>query len=782
MEIDTEGESMMYQEYFIIGISFIGIAIILALVGLFSGRKKKQDKTVVKPVERKVDLDKTETIYSPLPDEPMQTETVVSPIEEGTVAMTYEESDKAKSAVLGGSQTASGKKAYQALQAGAVVNEKYRVERVLGEGAQGSVYVCTNIELGNMWAMKHFQGGLNEKDILVKLNHVSLPKIADVFTDGDDRYIVESFVEGFPLHKFAEKNGESFHEDMAIAFMIQLAEALQYIHKQNIIHMDIKPQNIIITEDLKAILIDFGIASLRDGEKAKTYEIRGYTPSFASPEQIAFQKDIDERTDIYSLGATIAYIFRKIPLGKEFTQILNRCMSEDKEHRYSDVKSLRDALLLLQKQKIDALHRQKRNRLLRRLAIPLVVFGISSLAYYGYLQQRERSSELILPQVEYILSEQKEMPISVLQRYQDGKERILADKWLNWQSDNPEIAVLENGVILAKNAGTTTISGNYYGKEIKIPIQVEAGVLGVDVSLKYSKTANTKVYAGTGERESVDGEISQAAFFEPVSMTEWKGTKYIADGKLREIESNQVDTIDLDFLDPRIIKGFEDSLYISMKAWQDEGNLYIGIFRLLPAWEELEEVFSLPSDFLEISDFLPTDKGLYLLMTDFAEDKTDVCFYDFALEEIEVIIEGEEELNSIVQTNDGKIYISQAKNNMIYQLTENKLEYFAGAKFEKDFTDGAIPKFYHPMALATNGRDLYVWDYHMLRKIILLDGKIEDTVTLSGQAEKKKGELVLEGKSYEVSYENSEKVGLHYANNQIFICQPNSSYIRVVEE
>lgn len=773
----------MHLEYFIIGISFIGIAIVLTLVGMLTGRKKDKEQTVAKPVQRKVDLDRTETIYSPLPDKVEQTETQYAPLSSepgATVPLSYDESDSKQ--VLGGSQTASAKKAYQALQAGAVVNEKYRVERVLGEGAQGSVYVCTNIELGNVWAMKHFQGGLNEKDILVKLNHVSLPKIADVFTDGDDRYIVESFVEGFPLHKFAEAGEAELNEDMAISFMIQLAEALQYIHKQSIIHMDIKPQNIIITEDLKAILIDFGIASLCDGEKAKTYEIRGYTPSFASPEQIAFQSDIDERTDIYSLGATIAYVFRKCTLGKEFAIILNICMAEDKSQRYDNVTSLRDALVRLQKQKIDALHRQKRNRLLRRLAIPLAAFGIISLAYYGYLEQRERSSELILPEIEYILSEQKELPVTVTQRYKDGKQRILQDKWLNWKSQNPEIAVLQNGVILSKNEGITLITGHYYGKEIKIPVMVQGGVLGVDISLKYSKDTMSKVYMGTGERERVDGDVDRASLLDPVSLTELNDVWYLVDGQLREIKDGKITTVDLNFLKPNQVRASNNRLYLSVKPWQDDNKIYIGIFSLLPEEEELEEVVTLESDFTEISDYLPTDKGIYLLLTDYANSKTTLAFYDFAANEVNAIIKGEDELDSIVQTDDGNIYISQAMNNMIYLLKDGKLEYFAGAKFEKDFTDGPIPKFYYPMALETDGNNLYVWDYHMLRKIILEDGKILDTITLSGQPEAAEGDLMMEGLSLEVNYRHSDRVGLYYHENIIFICQPNSSYIRVVEE
>ena len=771
----------MYQEYLIIGISFVGVAIILALIGLFSGRKKdKPAETAKLPDRPQPSLDETQTVYTgPEQSAESLAETVAMDLERTqTVIQSGEPS------ALGGSKTASGRKKYQALQAGAVVNERYRVEKVLGEGAQGSVYVCTNIELGNMWAMKHFQGGLNEKDILVKLNHISLPKIADVFTDGDDRYIVESFVEGSPLHKFAEAHKQDLNEDLAISFMIQLTEALRYIHRQSIIHMDIKPQNIIITEDFKAILIDFGIASLKDGEKAKTYEVRGYTPSFASPEQKAFRNDIDERTDIFSLGATIAYIFKESTISKDFAAVLNQCMAENKEMRFSDVTVLNQRLIQLQKQKIEALQRRARNRLMRRLSIPLVLVGIASLGWYGYMQYRESNSELILPQMDYILSEQKEMPISVLQRYADGQERILPDKWLNWQSQDPNIAVLENGVILAKNAGQTILEGSYYNKKLTILITVEAGVLGVDISLKYSKTAKTDVYAGTGERDSVDGKLAEAAFFEPRSLADWQGVRYVADGDLREINKVQVTTYDLGVLTPDVLKAGQDGLYLSVKPWQDGDEICLGIFRLDPKAQELEEVFTVSTAFQEISDFLPADKGIYFLLTDYIEGKTDLGFYDYQTEEISVLLAGQDEMTAIAQTEDGIIYLAQPKNNMIYRYNEQaaeKLEYFAGAKFEKDFVDGPTPKFYQPLALATDGRNLYVWDYHMLRKITITDGTITDTVSLSGQADQEDEEK-LTGAAYEVSYSYSEKTGINYVDGQVYICQPNSAYIRVVEE
>jgi len=174
----------------------------------------------------------------------------------------------------------------------------------------------------------------------------------------------------------------------------------------------------------------------------------------------------------------------------------------------------------------------------------------------------------------------------------------------------------------------------------------------------------------------------------------------------------------------------------------------------------------------------------FFLLTDYIESQTDICFYDYQTEEISVLLAGQDELTAIAQTDDGTIYLAQPKNNIIYRYNEQaegKLEYFAGAKFEKDFVDGPIPKFYQPLALTTDGQNLYVWDYHMLRKIMIDGGVITDTVSLSGQADQEDEEK-LTGAAYEVSYSYSEKTGINYVDGQVYICQPDSSYIRVVEE
>lgn len=245
----------------------------------------------------------------------------------------------------------------QPLKEGDLLSNKYRIDSVLGSGAQGCVYVCTNIELGNQWAVKHFSGSLNEKEILVKLNHVSLPKIADLFEEKRGTFIIESLIEGKSLDDRI-KEGEVFQEKEVISWMIQLCEALQYIHNKNILHMDIKPKNILITDDSKAILIDFGIAAHKEGDEK--YPIYGYSPLFSSPEQEGGLCKIDERSDLYALGATFYYLFTKNSpkvkidiknfapfLSDEFASIIHRCLDKNMDSRFYSANDLKVTLLNL---------------------------------------------------------------------------------------------------------------------------------------------------------------------------------------------------------------------------------------------------------------------------------------------------------------------------------------------------------------------------------------------------------------------------------------------------
>ena len=158
-----------------------------------------------------------------------------------------------------------------------------------------------------------------EARILAKLSHPNIPAIYDVVFDDDAKtfLIVFQFVEGKNLRQILGSEGRCRLTEVRTWFH-QLASAIDYAHSMGVIHRDIKPENVIITPDREtAYLVDFGIAlSAEDSKKLTEYGYAIGTPGYMSPEQIA-GKEIDARTDLYSLGVTLyeALAGKAIPVG-----------------------------------------------------------------------------------------------------------------------------------------------------------------------------------------------------------------------------------------------------------------------------------------------------------------------------------------------------------------------------------------------------------------------------------------------------------------------------------
>jgi len=147
-----------------------------------------------------------------------------------------------------------------------------------------------------------------EAKILGELSHPNLPHVVDHFTlPGQGQYLVMDFVEGEDLDQMLTRLGSPLPEHKAISWIIQICEALEYMHSQNppIIHRDIKPANIKITPQDRAILVDFGIAKIYDPKLRTTMGARAFTPGYSPNEQYGSAGLTDARTDIYSLGATL---------------------------------------------------------------------------------------------------------------------------------------------------------------------------------------------------------------------------------------------------------------------------------------------------------------------------------------------------------------------------------------------------------------------------------------------------------------------------------------------
>ncbi|MBN1811952.1 MAG: protein kinase [Anaerolineae bacterium] len=209
-----------------------------------------------------------------------------------------------------------------ALSSGEVIDNRYRIVKLLGQGGMGAVYRAWDMRLEKPIALKEMVPQFNlgdemlaglreqfrqEAQILATLVHPNLVRVTDYFSWDGKEYLVMDFVEGENLAERIARGGAQ-PEAQVLEWAGQLLAALGYCHKRGVIHRDIKPQNIIITPEGQAVLVDFGLVKLWDPSAPETRTVmRGAgTPEYAPPEQYDMGAGhTDQRSDVYSVGATL---------------------------------------------------------------------------------------------------------------------------------------------------------------------------------------------------------------------------------------------------------------------------------------------------------------------------------------------------------------------------------------------------------------------------------------------------------------------------------------------
>ncbi|HEY4000779.1 MAG TPA: serine/threonine-protein kinase [Candidatus Xenobia bacterium] len=203
---------------------------------------------------------------------------------------------------------------------GTILHERFVIESLLGQGGMGAVYQARHKLLNQVVAVKELWGDepdpkqwskavaqfQSEARILSMLNHPSLVKILDYFSDGDSHYLVLELVEGHSLDRYVPKPPRFLEESIVLGWMLQICDVLEYLHRHKppIIYRDLKPSNIMLDANGKIRLIDFGIARTAvDEETTGTYLKGAGSLGFSPPEQ--YLSTCDARSDVYSLGATI---------------------------------------------------------------------------------------------------------------------------------------------------------------------------------------------------------------------------------------------------------------------------------------------------------------------------------------------------------------------------------------------------------------------------------------------------------------------------------------------
>ena len=229
---------------------------------------------------------------------------------------------------------------------------RYEVERELGKGAMGTVYLGRDPKIGRAVAIKtmalaqEFEADelaevkrrfFAEAESAGRLSHPNIVTMYDAGEEHDLAYIAMEFLKGRDLVPYARADN-LLPLPVVLGIVARVADALDYAHRQNVVHRDIKPGNIMYDPQSDTVKVaDFGIARLTDSSRTRTGMVLG-TPSYMSPEQLAGRK-VDGRSDLFSLGVMLYQLAcGKLPFdGESMTQLMYRIANE----QAADIRTVR---------------------------------------------------------------------------------------------------------------------------------------------------------------------------------------------------------------------------------------------------------------------------------------------------------------------------------------------------------------------------------------------------------------------------------------------------------
>lgn len=265
---------------------------------------------------------------------------------------------------------------------GSLLQGRYRILGVLGAGGMSTVYkaqdlhfpkverVCAIKEMTNTatdpnvraMVVRNFE---REASILATLSHPAIPQVYDYFTEGDHSYLVQEFIRGKDLEALLAETEGFLPEAQVVNWAIQICDVLIYLHNHKpnpIIFRDLKPSNIMLDDQGRVRLVDFGIAKVfQSGEKGTMIGTEGYSP----PEQ--YRGIAEPRGDLYALAATMHHLlskqdprleppfsFQERPIHKtnplvsnELQELINRALEYDINRRFGSAEEMKRALASL---------------------------------------------------------------------------------------------------------------------------------------------------------------------------------------------------------------------------------------------------------------------------------------------------------------------------------------------------------------------------------------------------------------------------------------------------
>jgi serine/threonine protein kinase len=271
---------------------------------------------------------------------------------------------------------------------GEIIDGRYELVRVLGRGATGVVYEARHRLMGNRLAIKCLHREMASDNVAVErlireariaasAQHPNVVSVMDAGRDGDLYYITMELLEGESLTAFLARGPHDMR--LIVGYFISLLDGVAKVHQMGVVHRDIKPDNVYLAKnelgDIVPKVLDFGVSKLRDGGAGKALTAVGMsmgTPYYMAPEQFKDTRNVDVRADVYSLGVmlyealagvvpypgeSILEVFNAVTEGRPeplrarspqvppaLEELVARALCGDKEARWPDVKSMREAL------------------------------------------------------------------------------------------------------------------------------------------------------------------------------------------------------------------------------------------------------------------------------------------------------------------------------------------------------------------------------------------------------------------------------------------------------
>jgi len=207
----------------------------------------------------------------------------------------------------------------------------YRVLEKLGEGGMGAVYRAEDLRLGRYVALKFLSAPMRtdewarrrfrrEAQAAAAVNHPNVCRVYDFVEAGSELFIVMALLEGRDLGSCVTR--DCFCVAQVLEIAAQVADGLAAVHRCGVIHLDVKPSNVIVTLDGRPVIIDFGLASAPGTGRIAPEKTTAGTAAYMSPEQVSGQT-IDCRTDIWSLGVVLYELLTgQLPFRSEYRQAI----------------------------------------------------------------------------------------------------------------------------------------------------------------------------------------------------------------------------------------------------------------------------------------------------------------------------------------------------------------------------------------------------------------------------------------------------------------------------